>query len=296
VIEAVVEPVVEPAVPVVEPIVPVIEDLVEPVVPLVEPVVEPIGPVIEAVVEPAVPVIEPVVPVVEDLVEPVIEPVVPLAEPMLEPIAPIVDPPTVLLPPVPGILGAVAPVPDRGDHQPSAEAFRPSSSSSSPPSRLDTPTRTGSEPTAAAERVPLSGEPRTVSVSPGTTAALPAPKSEPQGAGVASVSSPGPHGTPAVFALPCYAAAPMSGLASLASSKTGRVRDSVSGNGPSETPSSPAPFTCNGTSGGSGAGFRVFADLVTLADLAAQPFSRRLQRASAPWRPSAFVAVIERPG
>jgi hypothetical protein len=291
----------------------VVEDVVEPVVPVVEDVVEPVlEPVMDDGVDVVLPVLDPVLQSVAPIVADVPDVVPPALGPVLAPIAPIVDLPTVLLPPVPGLLGAVAPVPDGGDHQPPAEQLGPSPPSSTPPSPLDTATGPGSEPTGAGERFPLSGEAPAVSVSPGTTAALPALgaspepmvaqglpelKSEPQGAGVTPVSSPDPRGTLAAFALPCYAAAPMSGLAPLASWQTERVRASASGDGPTEIPSLPPPSSCSGTSGGSGAGFRtLFADLVTLAAFAAQPFSRRLQRASAPWRPAAFVAVIERPG
>jgi hypothetical protein len=319
-------PVVEP---VLEPVLPVIEDVVEPVLPVVEPVVEP-------VLEPVLPVIEdvvePVLPVVEDVVEPVLEPVLPVVEDVVEPVLPVVEP---VLSAIGGRGGAgagpdradcrstdcpgfadvrpsrraVAPVPDSGDQQPPAEQLWPGPSSSSPPSPLDTPPGPGSEPNGAGERFPLSGEAPAVSVSPDTTTALlglgasPDPvvaqalaelKSE--GAGTTPVSSSGRHNTTAAVALPCYATAPMSGLAPPASSGTERVRDSGPGDGPSETPSPPSPSTCSGTSGGSGSTFRaLFADLVTLAAFAAQPFSRRFQRASA-WRPAAFVAVIERPG
>jgi hypothetical protein len=40
----------------------------------------------------------------------------------------------------------------------------------------------------------------------------------------------------------------------------------------------------------------LFALLVSLAAFSAQPFSRRLILALPPWRPAAFIAVIERPG
>jgi hypothetical protein len=59
----------------------------------------------------------------------------------------------------------------------------------------------------------------------------------------------------------------------------------------------PAPAGGSGSSGGSGAGSStLFALLVSLAAFSAQPFSRRLILALPPWRPAAFIAVIERPG
>jgi hypothetical protein len=69
------------------------------------------------------------------------------------------------------------------------------------------------------------------------------------------------------------------------------------GGSPNAPPSLPAPAGGSGSSGGSGVAFStLFALLVSLAAFSAQPFSRRLKLALAPWRPAAFIAVIERPG
>jgi hypothetical protein len=62
-------------------------------------------------------------------------------------------------------------------------------------------------------------------------------------------------------------------------------------------PPTPAPAGGSGSSGGFGVGFStLFALLVSLAAFSAQQFSRRLILVLPPWRPAAFVAVIERPG
>jgi hypothetical protein len=65
-------------------------------------------------------------------------------------------------------------------------------------------------------------------------------------------------------------------------------------------PNAPPPLPSSGgsgASGGSGVAFStLFALLVSLAAFSAQPFSRRLTLALPPWRPAAFIAVIERPG
>jgi hypothetical protein len=53
----------------------------------------------------------------------------------------------------------------------------------------------------------------------------------------------------------------------------------------------------SGSSGGSGVAFStLFALLVSLAAFSAQQFSRRLTLVLPVWRPTAFIAVIERPG
>jgi hypothetical protein len=59
----------------------------------------------------------------------------------------------------------------------------------------------------------------------------------------------------------------------------------------------PTPSSGTAGSGGSGVAFStLFGLLVALASFAVQPLGRRLRLASAPWRPRAFAAVIERPG
>jgi hypothetical protein len=151
----------------------------------------------------------------------------------------------------------------------------------------------GPEPAPAAHIVATPHElpqpvPGPVLDTPASPASSPARQ---RAGGPASRSSHVAHRTTAASALPCTAAAAIYNL-TLKS-----VPDSASGSGDSEAPSLPSPSTCGGTGGGSGAAFRTFfADLVTLAAFAAQPFNRRVHHASAPWRPAAFVAVIERPG
>jgi hypothetical protein len=158
----------------------------------------------------------------------------------------------------------------------------------------------GPEPAPAAQIVDTPHELPQPVPGPVLDAVVPVPASSParqRAGGPASRSSHVAHGTTAASALPCNAAAAIYNLALLSSSLIKSVPDSASGGGASEAPSLPSPSTCGGTGGGSGAAFRtLFADFVTLAALAAQPFNRRVQHASAPWRPAAFVAVIERPG
>jgi hypothetical protein len=85
---------------------------------------------------------------------------------------------------------------------------------------------------------------------------------------------------------------PVSGFSA---AETGSVSGSGSSNAP--PPPLPAPSGGSGSSSGSGVAFStLFALLVSLAAFSAQRFSRRLTLALAPWRPAAFIAVIERPG
>jgi hypothetical protein len=69
------------------------------------------------------------------------------------------------------------------------------------------------------------------------------------------------------------------------------------GASPDRPPQLPAPSGGFGSIGSSGFGSSsLFAILVALAAFGAQRFSRQLKLALAPWRPAAFIAVIERPG
>jgi hypothetical protein len=75
--------------------------------------------------------------------------------------------------------------------------------------------------------------------------------------------------------------------------------DSSPGGASPNAPPSPLPGPSGGSafSGGSGVAFStLFGLLVSLAAFGAQRFSRRLTLALPPWRPAAFIAVIERPG
>jgi hypothetical protein len=84
-------------------------------------------------------------------------------------------------------------------------------------------------------------------------------------------------------------------LAAGADSSAGSSSGGASPNAP-PTPL-PAPSGSSGFSGGFGVAFStLFALLVSLAAFSEQRFSRRLTLALAPWRPAAFIAVIERPG
>jgi hypothetical protein len=85
--------------------------------------------------------------------------------------------------------------------------------------------------------------------------------------------------------------------ASLKASPLEDAPDSALAGGPSESPSLPSSSAGAGAAGGSGtASTGLFALLVALAAFAAHLLSRRLRLALTPWRPAAFVAVIERPG
>jgi hypothetical protein len=80
-----------------------------------------------------------------------------------------------------------------------------------------------------------------------------------------------------------------------AASDAGSLPGSASPNAPPAP--LPVPTGSSGSSGGFGVAFStLFALLVSLAAFSAQQFSRRLTLALAPWRPAAFIAVIERPG
>jgi hypothetical protein len=110
-----------------------------------------------------------------------------------------------------------------------------------------------------------------------------------------------PRGPPfSVFGAPSTLFGAALGLAAasqmvaLAGPDAGSSRGGVSPNAP---PQLPAPSGGSGSSGGPGLGSStLFALLVSLAAFSAQRFSRRLDLALAPWRPTAFIAVIERPG
>jgi hypothetical protein len=84
-------------------------------------------------------------------------------------------------------------------------------------------------------------------------------------------------------------------IAELTAADAGSLSGGASPNAP--PPPLPAPSGGSGFSGGFGVAFStLFALLVSLAAFSAQRFSRRLTLALAPWRPAAFIAVIERPG
>jgi hypothetical protein len=89
------------------------------------------------------------------------------------------------------------------------------------------------------------------------------------------------------------------GAAAIISLAAAADAGTISGGGSSNAP--PPPLPASGAGSGSSGGFGVafstlFALLVSLAAFSAQQFSRRLILALPPWRPAAFIAVIERPG
>jgi hypothetical protein len=309
-------------------VVPVVEDLVVPVVlPVVEDLVEPVLPVVDTVVEPVLPVVEdlvvPVVlPVVENLVEPVIvlvveDPAEPAVEGPAEPVEPVVnrddgqpaageEPGSSCCAP-PSPLDASAPSSDPpaspgGSPATGAGGRPPEKPSAEAPAASDSPGTAAAPPEADVSPAPAVGPALpdlAVPPEPVVARTVPGLRSERQQQvpRPAVRSSHAAGGATAASAFACNAAAAVYGPAPLSSALIEAVPDSASGGGSSEVPSLPSPSTCGGTGGGSGAASRtLFADLVTLAAFAAQPFSRRLRHASAPWPPAAFVALIERPG
>jgi hypothetical protein len=83
-------------------------------------------------------------------------------------------------------------------------------------------------------------------------------------------------------------------MVALAGPDAGSSRGAVS---PKAPPQLPAPSGGSGSIGSSGfSSSTLLAILVALVAFSAQRFSRQLKLALAPWRPAAFIAVIERPG
>jgi hypothetical protein len=91
--------------------------------------------------------------------------------------------------------------------------------------------------------------------------------------------------------------APISPLSAPAVAETDGGSVSALGSGSPEAPNVPSSSAGAGAGGGSGmASTSLFALLVALTAFAAHLLSRRMKFALPPWRPAAFVAVIERPG
>jgi hypothetical protein len=226
-------------------------------------VTETAGPALDPVTETAGPALDPVTETAGPALDPVTETAGPALDPVTETAGPALDPVTETLDPVTETAGpALDPVTETAT--PVVDV--PGSDLQAGRAVLDAqrePHAHGGTPTRAGRGVPFGSS----FFSPFGTAPLFGPASGPAG--------PSPEGA---FVGAGGAASPI-------------------GASPDTPPQLPAPSGGSGSIGSSGFGSStLFAILVALAAFSAQRFSRQLRLALAPWRPSAFIAVIERPG
>jgi hypothetical protein len=260
------------------------------------PVVDQVGAVVGPVVAPLVPVV--------DQVGAVVGPVVAPLAPVVAPLAPVLAPVVGALPGggTPGGL----PLPT-GERQSQPAPSSPAGSSDRDHGSALVPGGGGGATPPAPPAAPAGGEQGTgltpplgsqVTRIPGQLGVERLESLANGGLGHGSGANGGPAG--GLFSSLMHRLAGLDGFASIpAFAAAADGADSSPGGASPNAPPSPLPGPSGGSgfSGGSGVAFStLFGLLVSLAAFSAQRFSRRLTLALPPWRPAAFIAVIERPG
>ncbi|HEX2414915.1 MAG TPA: hypothetical protein VHJ37_06850, partial [Thermoleophilaceae bacterium] len=275
------------------PVVDATDDLLAPVtgstVDLLAPVVDAPDDLLAPVTGSTVDLLAPVVDTTDDLLAPVTDATTTLVAPVLDEaggsIGPVVQP----------LVGALAPVLDSVDsatpitgglNQDLLPAGGMTDRQAGTPQGRSTPAPGNVAP------APLTALGSDGAQSPQLMAAPSDPRSAPAAAAPNAGANIGRHPASHLATLPTP-----SSLAAASVEHASGGGSSAPGSGAPQSPQSPAPSSGAGAAGGSGFAFGTFfALLASLAALAALRYGRRLSLASAPWRPAAFIAVIERPG
>jgi hypothetical protein len=246
-----------------EPLIPIVETVTEPLLPIVETVTQPLAPVLETVTQPLAPIVDTVTQPVAPILDTVTQPLAPVLQTVTQPLAPVAD----------AVAGPNRALPSLG--APAGSTTSPLQSLAPPPADVAKGTALlgGSSPLALRDSLGGAQPPSSLGIGDLLTGSLASPFD--------------------AFAQPSFAGAPGWTSPTLQA-------PAESGSGPGGLPGMPElPAPLGGASsagGGSGFGFSIFlALLVCLAAFAVQFYSR-LQLPPACWRPTAFVAVIERPG